>query len=73
MIFGVLPAATGIGPGAETRAPMAVATGAGMFSSMLLTLIVVPVFYVVLDDAMEWLRAKLRRGKRTPEPLTHAR
>ena len=51
MIFGVLPAAFGIGPGAETRAPMAVATGAGMFSSMLLTLLVVPVFYLVLDDA----------------------
>ena len=26
MIFGVLPAAIGIGPGAETRAPMAIAT-----------------------------------------------
>ena len=73
MIFGVLPAAIGIGPGAESRAPMAVATGAGMLSSMLLTLLVVPVFYVVLDDAMEWLRAKLRRGKRTPEPIAHAR
>ena len=33
MIFGVLPAAIGIGPGAETRAPMAIATGAGMLSS----------------------------------------
>jgi hydrophobic/amphiphilic exporter-1 (mainly G- bacteria), HAE1 family len=66
MILGVLPAAVGIGPGAETRAPMAVATGAGMFSSVVLTLIVVPVFYVVLDDAVEWLRrelsARLRRA-----------
>jgi HAE1 family hydrophobic/amphiphilic exporter-1 len=57
MIFGVLPAAVGLGPGSETRAPMAVATGAGMFSSMLLTLLIVPVFYLALDDAMEWLRA----------------
>jgi hydrophobic/amphiphilic exporter-1 (mainly G- bacteria), HAE1 family len=53
MIFGVLPAAVGIGPGSETRAPMAVATGAGMFSSMLLTLLVVPVFYLALDDLKE--------------------
>ena len=60
MILGVLPAAIGVGPGAETRAPMAVATGAGMFSSVALTLIVVPVFYVVLDDTVEWLRALLR-------------
>jgi HAE1 family hydrophobic/amphiphilic exporter-1 len=53
MIFGVLPAALGIGPGAETRAPMAIATAAGMLSSTVLTLLVVPVFYVVFDDAAE--------------------
>jgi HAE1 family hydrophobic/amphiphilic exporter-1 len=56
MIFGVLPAAFGVGPGAETRAPMAVATAAGMATSMLLTLLVVPVFYLALDDASAWLR-----------------
>ena len=61
MIFGVLPAAIGIGPGAETRAPMAVASGAGMFSSMLLTLIVVPLFYLLFDDAAEWVKRGLRR------------
>jgi hydrophobe/amphiphile efflux-1 (HAE1) family protein len=53
MIFGVLPAAFGIGPGAETRAPMAVATAAGMFSSMLLTLLIVPLFYLVLECIRE--------------------
>jgi HAE1 family hydrophobic/amphiphilic exporter-1 len=56
MIFGVLPAALGVGPGAETRAPMAVATAAGMLTSMLLTLLVVPVFYLALDDFSAWLR-----------------
>ncbi|HXK22379.1 MAG TPA: efflux RND transporter permease subunit [Myxococcota bacterium] len=61
MIFGVLPAAIGVGPGAESRQPMAVVTGAGMLSSTLLTLLVVPVFYLVLDDAMEWLGARVRR------------
>jgi HAE1 family hydrophobic/amphiphilic exporter-1 len=69
MIFGVLPAALGIGPGSESRAPMAVATGAGMFSSFLLTLIVVPVFYLALDDAADWLRARGRRlAGRTARP-----
>ena len=61
MIFGVLPAAIGVGPGEETRAPMAVAVAAGMFSSTLLTLLVVPVFYIVLDDGVEKLRAAVRR------------
>ena len=64
MIFGVLPAALGVGPGEETRAPMAVAVAAGMFSSTLLTLIVVPVFYIVLDDAVEKLRAAFRGERR---------
>ena len=62
MIFGVLPAALGIGPGAETRAPMAIATAAGMTSSMLLTLLIVPVFYLKLDDGVEAVRRLLRRG-----------
>ena len=57
MIFGVLPSAVGIGPGAETRAPMAVATAAGMFSSMLLTLLIVPVFYLTLEKVREFMKS----------------
>ncbi len=49
MIFGVLPTALGLGAGSETRAPMAVATAAGMFTSMLLTLLIVPVFYLGIE------------------------
>jgi HAE1 family hydrophobic/amphiphilic exporter-1 len=64
MILGVAPAAFGIGPGAETRAPMAVATGCGMISSTLLTLVVVPVFYLVLDDLLEGARRRLRGALR---------
>ncbi len=71
MIFGVLPAAIGLGPGAESRAPMAVATAAGMLSSTLLTLIVVPVFYLVLDDAVENAKRRLR-GARGGEAVAAA-
>ena len=73
MIFGVLPAAIGLGPGAETRAPLAVATAAGMFSSMLLTLLIVPVFYIGLDDLAEWtsaLPARFRRLAARDKPVT---
>ncbi len=75
MIFGVLPAAFGIGPGAETRAPMAVATAAGMFSSTLLTLLVVPVFYLAVERAKELLAsprealAQARNAARGLRPL----
>lgn len=61
MIFGVLPAALGIGPGAESRAPMAVATAMGMFSATLLTLLVVPVFYLLIDDAGDLVKGAFRR------------
>jgi HAE1 family hydrophobic/amphiphilic exporter-1 len=74
MIFGVLPAAIGVGPGSETRAPMAVASAAGMFSSMLLTLLVVPVFYLLFEDAAEALGRGLRRaGRRKPAAEAAAR
>jgi HAE1 family hydrophobic/amphiphilic exporter-1 len=72
MIFGVAPAALGIGPGAETRAPMAVATGCGMISSTLLTLLVVPVFYLVLDDLVEGAKRRLRRLLRRSEASAEA-
>jgi predicted nucleic acid-binding protein len=45
---------------------MAIATAAGMLSSMLLTLLVVPVFYLVFDDLAERLRARLRRRPQGP-------
>jgi len=50
MIFGMIPLALGIGPGAETRAPMAHAIIGGLITSTILTLVVVPVVYTLLDD-----------------------
>jgi HAE1 family hydrophobic/amphiphilic exporter-1 len=50
MIFGMIPLALGIGPGAESRAPMAHAIIGGLITSTILTLIVVPVVYTLLDD-----------------------
>jgi HAE1 family hydrophobic/amphiphilic exporter-1 len=49
-ILGMLPLALALGPGAEFRAPMARAVIGGLISSTLLTLVVVPVVYTVVDD-----------------------
>lgn len=57
IVFGMLPIALGIGEGAETRAPMAIATTGGLITSLLLTLVLVPVIYDVFDE----LQGKLRR------------
>jgi hypothetical protein len=45
---------------------MAIATAAGMLSSMLLTLLVVPVFYLVFDDLAERARGGWRRRPQGP-------
>ncbi len=50
IVFGMLPIALGIGEGAETRSPMAISTIGGLLSSLLLTLVVVPVVYDVFDE-----------------------
>ena len=50
MIFGMLPVALALGEGAEFKAPMARAVIGGLISSTLLTLVVVPVVYTILDD-----------------------
>jgi multidrug efflux pump subunit AcrB len=49
-ILGMLPIALGIGAGAELRAPMAIAIIGGLITSTLLSLLVVPVVYALLDD-----------------------
>lgn len=49
-ILGMVPIALGFGAGAELRAPMAVAIMGGLVTSTLLSLLVVPVIYDVLDE-----------------------
>jgi hydrophobe/amphiphile efflux-1 (HAE1) family protein len=61
MIFGMLPLALGIGPGAELRAGIARAVIGGLTTSTILTLVVVPVVYTILDDITRKLFG--RRGK----------
>jgi HAE1 family hydrophobic/amphiphilic exporter-1 len=59
MVFGMLPTALKIGEGAESRAPMAIAVIGGLITSTLLTLVVVPVVYSLIDD----LENKFRKSK----------
>jgi HAE1 family hydrophobic/amphiphilic exporter-1 len=60
MVFGMLPVAFGKGDGAEWRAPMGVISIGGMASSTLLTLLVVPVVYTLVDDAQHWVETQVR-------------
>jgi HAE1 family hydrophobic/amphiphilic exporter-1 len=64
MIGGMLPLFLALGAGAQMRAPMARAVVGGLITSTLLTLIVIPVFFDLLDaftwaKAWAWVRRKV--------------
>jgi HAE1 family hydrophobic/amphiphilic exporter-1 len=58
LIAGMLPVALGIGEGAEFRAPLGRAVIGGVITSTLLTLVVIPTFYEILDEWREWVFRK---------------
>lgn len=64
MVFGMLPVALALSEGGEARAPMAVVVIGGLITSTLLTLVVVPVVYSLLDGftssrPMKWIGGRL--------------
>ncbi|UTW08465.1 efflux RND transporter permease subunit [Pseudomonas benzenivorans] len=61
MAAGMLPTALALGEGSEFRAPMAIAVIGGLISSTLLSLVLVPVVYELIDDFELWLKPKLGR------------
>jgi multidrug efflux pump subunit AcrB len=68
MILGMLPTAISNADGSEFRAPMAIAVIGGVISSTLLSLIVVPVFYLTIENIKGWLGRRGRRGRRASAP-----
>ena len=63
VVIGIVPVALAMSEGGETRAPMAVAVIGGMISSTLLTLLVVPVVYLILDDTRDWIVKKIKAAR----------
>jgi len=53
IILAMLPAAIGVGAGSDTNGPLAVAVIGGMVSSTLLTLVVVPAVYSLVEHRLE--------------------
>jgi HAE1 family hydrophobic/amphiphilic exporter-1 len=65
-IASAVPLALGYGPGAETRAPLARSIIGGMLLSTLVTLVIVPIFYVLFDRFGAWVGAQARRRPAAP-------
>jgi len=64
IVLALLPAALGFGAGADTNGPLAVAVIGGMVSSTLLTLVVVPAVYSLVENGFE-----RRRRRKIPQVL----
>jgi HAE1 family hydrophobic/amphiphilic exporter-1 len=60
-VLGLTPMALGLGDGAEIRTPMAIAVISGLITSTVLTLVVIPAIYALVD------RAQARLAGRTEE------
>ncbi len=74
LIAGMIPVALGVGEGAEFRAPLGRAVIGGVITSTLLTLVVIPTFYEILDEWREWVLSKFGVYKRrtAEHPIPHA-
>ena len=70
LIAGMLPVAIGHGEGADFRAPLGRAVIGGVITSTLLTLIVIPTIYEILDEFKEWVRVRVFGRAPTPEHRT---
>jgi HAE1 family hydrophobic/amphiphilic exporter-1 len=74
-LIGFMPLAIGVGEGAEVRAPMALTVIGGLAVSTLLTLVVIPVVYDLLDrrgDAWYLARGERHRAKTGAAPAEDA-
>ncbi len=60
-LLGSLPVALALSEGGEIRQPMSVTVIGGLFTSTLLTLLVIPVMYLVFDDIADQVKAGINR------------
>ncbi len=68
MVLGSLPVALEFGKGSELRSALAWAVIGGLVWSTLLTLLVIPVAYTLLDDLRAWVaRPRKMKPVRAPQ------
>ncbi len=63
-VLGMLPLAIGLGEGAEIMRPLALTVVGGLIAGMILTLLVMPCLYLVVNRAAERVKRRLTGGMR---------
>lgn len=72
-VLGLLPMALGFGDGAEIRTPMAVTVITGIVSSTVLTLVIIPTFYLMMERLkMKFFKSKEPADSPAPEATPNA-
>jgi HAE1 family hydrophobic/amphiphilic exporter-1 len=69
LIAGMIPVAIGHGEGADFRAPLGRAVIGGVITSTLLTLLVIPTVYEILDDFRTRVAARFGRAPAHTRPV----
>jgi len=67
-MLGVFPIALALEEGMEMQQPLGIAVFGGLFSSTILTLLIVPAIYTIIDDIAEDLKMLVRRVFRREKP-----
>jgi HAE1 family hydrophobic/amphiphilic exporter-1 len=70
MIFGMLPTALAFADGSEIRRGMGLVLIGGLFTSTVLTPILIPVAYTLMDDLKKWLK-NILQAKSKKKQLQH--
>ena len=69
-VLGMLPLALNIGEGTEALSPMATVIIGGLTVSSIMTLLLVPAVYAMMDDAGKWLSQRFGQEKLKPNEGT---
>jgi HAE1 family hydrophobic/amphiphilic exporter-1 len=66
-VLAMLPLVIGFGEGAETQASMATVVAFGLVLSTMVTLVLIPVVYTLMDGFIDWMKRRFNRGGRGHE------
>jgi len=72
MVIAMFPIAIATGAGSEWKNGLAWVLIGGLTSSMLLTMVIVPVAYRLVDDIQEWITSKINRTSKVQDTLSNA-
>nr|WP_281277593.1 efflux RND transporter permease subunit [Hankyongella ginsenosidimutans] len=72
MVAGMIPIAIGLGSDTSFRAPMAISVIGGLITSTVLTLLIIPAAFTIVDDIEQWVGRRARKLVTTGHPQPHS-